>query len=75
MQYHELTLASIDNHRHLTTSEEIVKAVAYAARRSGSDVTAYRFVTALVMADKLTSTEFWPTVLDHVLELQAVQED
>ncbi len=67
----ELTLASIDSMRHLTTSEEIVKAVAYAARYDNDDRTCYRFVTALGMTDNLTRQDAWFDILHEVNRLEA----
>lgn len=55
MKIEDLTFTSIDAQRHLTTSEEIVAAVAFAVRNAWSDKGAYRFVTALIMTDTLTA--------------------
>lgn len=68
-----LTLAAIDNTRHLVTSEDIVKAVAFAARAAHSDRTSYRFVTALVMTDMLTERSYWPVVLRAVRQLEEAE--
>lgn len=70
----ELTLASIDNQRHLVTSVELVSAVAFAARSGHTDRIAYRFVTALVMTDTLGSGIRWPEVLSIVAELTREEE-
>lgn len=70
----ELTLASIDNQRHLATSIEMVSAVAFAARAGYTDRIAYRFVTALVMTNTLGSGIRWPEVLSVVAELTREEE-
>lgn len=70
MNYEDLTLGMIDAQRHLTTSIDIVKAVAYAARGGCDDVRAYRFVTALVMTGLLHNTNWWPEVLGQVMHLE-----
>lgn len=70
METHELTLTNIDSVRHLTASEDVVNAVAYAARAGASDRTAYRFVTALVMTASLMDRPRWPGVLRAVKELE-----
>ena len=70
MDLDELTLASIDNHRHLTTSEDIVKAVAFAARAGHTDRTAYRFVVALGMTSSLSPRRWWAATLDKVMQLE-----
>lgn len=69
MKVNELTLYMIDSERHLTTSEEIVAAVAYAARDGWSNTTAYRFVTALVMTDNLRNYVVWPVVIRQIKDL------
>lgn len=74
MKLDALTLASIDGMRHLTVSEHIVKAVAFAVRAGHKDRTAYRFVTALVMTDALEEgepgTRRWWDVLKAVMDLE-----
>ncbi len=70
MQTDDLTLTSIDSVRHLTTSEEVVKAVAFAVRVGHQNHTAYRFVTALVMTDNLADRTDWPKVLLRVMDLE-----
>lgn len=70
METHELTLTNIDSVRHLTASEDVVNAVAYAARAGASDRTAYRFVTALVMTASLMDRPRWPGVLRAVADLE-----
>lgn len=71
MDVRELTLTSIDNHRHLTVSQDLVTAIAYAARSGCDDTTCYRFVTALVMTDSLTDHFKWLDVLKHTKRLEA----
>lgn len=70
MKIEDLTLTMIDGQRHLTTSDQIVTAVAYAARRGFSNVTCSRFVTALVMTDMLRDAFQWPFVLKKIDELR-----
>ena len=70
MDLDELTLTSIDNQRHLATSEDIVKAVAFAIRAGHTDRTAYRFVTALVMTDSLSPRRWWAAALEKVMQLE-----
>jgi hypothetical protein len=65
-----LTLTSIDSMRHLTVGEDIVAAVAFAARAGHSNRTAYRFVTALVMQDALTDPARWGDLLRMVMDLE-----
>lgn len=71
MDVKELTLTSIDGHRHLTLSQDLVTAVAYAARSGYDDTTCYRFVSALVMTDKLFDHFAWLDVLKHIKRLEA----
>lgn len=66
-----LSLAAIDGMRHLATSEEIVSAVAFAARAGHGNRTAYRFVTVLVMENALTAPARWGELLRMVMELEA----
>lgn len=73
----ELTLPAIDGMRHLITTERIVKAVVFAenyrmgrATLDESTRTAQRFVTALVMTDRLDKASEWTAVLDAVLNLE-----
>lgn len=75
MDIDDLTLTSIDAHRHLTTSEAVVSAVAFAARRGHSDVTAYRFVTVLVMLDQLQPRKWWARTLGVVRDLEIEKKD
>lgn len=75
MRAEELTLPAIDCMRHLSTSWDIVRAVAFAARAGHSDRTAYRFVTALVMIGKLEWPQYWPEILKAVMELEAVDAE
>jgi hypothetical protein len=65
-----LTLTNIDAVCHLSASEPIVRASAFAARAAHSDTTAYRFVTALVMTGLLDHRSEWPAVLRMVHELE-----
>jgi hypothetical protein len=65
-----LTLTSIDSMRHLTTSEDIVAAVAFAARAGHSNRTTYRFVTALSMRGALTDPTRWGDLLRMVMDLE-----
>lgn len=67
----ELTLTSIDAMRHLATSQDMVTAVAFAARSGHDNTTCYRFVTALVMTDQLTNRFGWLDVLRRVKKLEA----
>jgi len=70
MKIEELSLIAIDGQRHLVTSENVVAAVAYAVRRGYGNVTAYRFVTALVMTDQLRGPlGQWPVVLKKIRDL------
>lgn len=64
------SLAAIDSMRHLSTSEDIVAAVAFAARAAHSDRTAYRFVTLLVVRDELTDRSAWADTLRDLMELE-----
>lgn len=66
-----LTLTAIDGMRHLTASEDVVAAVAFAARAGHSTRTAYRFVTALVMTDALKNPTRWGDILKLVMDLEA----
>jgi hypothetical protein len=72
----DLSLLMIDNQRHLTTSEDIVSAVAWAARRGWGDFTCYRFVTALVMTDNLRQSrkDQWKIVMKKISDLQIAGE-
>lgn len=70
MDLDELTLNSIDNMRHLTVSEDIVAAVAFAVRAGHSNATAYRFVTTLVMTNTLQLPGVWPSALRVVMDLE-----
>lgn len=70
MRAEELTLGMIDNQRHLTTSIDIVQAVGFAVRAGHSDRTAYRFVTALVMLDRLQPRRWWAATLNTVMQLE-----
>ena len=70
MKPEELTLTAADNMRHLTISEDMVKAVAFAARAAHSDATVHRFVTALVMTNILTDPFRWPYVLRTIMNLE-----
>lgn len=70
MKIEDLSLIAIDQGTHQTTSEEIVRAVAWAARRGWGNYTAMRFVTALVMTDNLRHTEKWPEVMKKIDDLK-----
>lgn len=70
MIVNDLTLGMVDNQRHLIASEKTVRAISYGARRTDSDRTVYRFVTALVMANCLDYPEYWPSVLAKINELE-----
>lgn len=74
MKIEELTLSMIDGQRHLTASEDIVSAVAFAARLGWGDVTCYRFVTALVMTDSLQDSSKWRPVLRRIDNLKSTAE-
>lgn len=70
MKIEELTFGSIDAQRHLITSQDVVAAVAFAVRNAWSDKGAYRFVTALVMTDKLTADRReWYAVMRQIAKL------
>lgn len=69
-----LALAAIDGMRHLAVSEDIVAAAAFAAQAAHSTRTAYRFVTALVMADALKSPTRWGDLLKLVMDLEAADK-
>jgi hypothetical protein len=73
MNPERLTLDMIDSHRHLTTSENIVSAVAFAVRLGHTDQTAYRFVSALGMLGSLDRRSedavAWPLVMSKVHRL------
>ena len=79
MKIEDLSLAAIDGQRHLTTSDEIVRAVAYAARRGYGNVSCYRFVTAVMMLE--APIDVWPQVLKKIddlkteIELAALMSD
>ena len=76
MDVRELTLASIDNHRHLAMSQDMVTAVAFAARSGYDDTFCYRFVSALVMTGQLydrTRGE-WVRTLHHIKRLESQEE-
>jgi hypothetical protein len=75
MQPEELTLSMIDHQRHLTTSEEIVRAVGFAVRAGHQNHTAYRFVTALVMTGNLADRADWPKILLRVMDLERAAEE
>jgi hypothetical protein len=64
------SLTSVDSMRHLATSEDIVKAVAFAARAGHNDVTCYRFVSLVVMMDDLDYPFGWPVILRQVMKLE-----
>lgn len=66
-----LSLAAIDGMRHLATSEDVVAAVAFAARAGHDNRTAYRFVTALTMVDALKDRDRWGGILKAVMDLEA----
>ena len=70
MKIDELTLTSVANQMHLTTSRDIVKAVAWAARLGWANTTCYAFVTALVMTDNLTTPSEWPYVIRKISDLK-----
>lgn len=70
----DLTLAAIDSARHLAVSEDIVGAVAFAARAAHSNQTAGRFVTALVMKDALQAPVRWGAILKQVMDLEAARQ-
>lgn len=70
----ELTLTSIDQMRHLVTSEVIVQAAGFAARAGHSDRTVYRFIVALAMTSTLNQGVYWPRVLKRVMALEAEKE-
>lgn len=77
MNVNELTLASIDGHRHLAISQDLVTAVAFAARSGYDDTFCYRFVSALVMTDQLhdSTRGGWLDVLKHIRRLEAQEEE
>lgn len=70
MKIEDLSLISIDGQAHLTTSEQVVSAAAWAARRGWGNYTALRFVTALVMTDTLRHTNKWPEVMKKINDLK-----
>ncbi|MFE0472697.1 hypothetical protein ACFW2V_13880 [Streptomyces sp. NPDC058947] len=65
------TLTAIDSMRHLTTSEDIVAAVAFAVRAGHTNRTAYRFVTVLAMQNALTNPTRWGDLLRMVMDLES----
>ena len=71
MKIEDLSLVRIDGMAHLTISHDLVAAAAFAARAGYGDVTARRFVTALVMTDKLKGRDrrAWGEVLKAVANL------
>lgn len=73
MDVHELTLTSIDNHRHLAISQDLVTAIAFGARSGYDDTFCYRFVSALVMTDQLfdRTRGGWLDVIKHIKRLEA----
>lgn len=79
MNIGDLSLRSIDGMRHMTTSDEIVTAVAFAARAGHSNVTAYRFVTALTVCDALKggspSDPKWQAILKTVMDLERAAKE
>lgn len=72
----ELTLTGLDRMRHLVVSDQIVKAIAFAARAGHGNLTAHRFVTALTMTGDLTnpSRARWSKVLVQIMDLEAGHE-
>lgn len=74
MDIDDLTLNMIGAQMHLTTSREIVKAVAWAARLGWADVTCQAFVTALVMTDTLTDRSQWPTTIRKIQDLKIASD-
>jgi len=66
----DLSLRSVDAMRHLVTSEDVVAAIAFAVRAGHSNVTAYRFVSALAMSDDLDYQPAWPRVLRKIIQLE-----
>ena len=66
----ELSLISVDSMRHLAVSEEVVAAVTFAARAGHSNVTVYRFVSAVSMCGDLDYPLGWPTILRKITELE-----
>jgi hypothetical protein len=75
MEPEDLTLISIDGMRHLTTSEEVVRAVAFAVRAGHENHTAYRFVSAVAMLGALTDRSHWPAILLRVMDLERAAEE
>lgn len=71
MDLEELTLLSIDTHRHLAVSQDLVTAIAFAARSGYDDTTCYRFVSALVMTNRLYDHFAWLDVLKYVKRLES----
>lgn len=65
-----LSLTSIDSMRHLVVSEEIVAAVAFAARAGHGTRTCYRFVTAVSMKGALKNSSEWGGILKQVMDLE-----
>lgn len=70
MNREDLTLGMIDNMCHLTASEKIIQAAAFAARAGHTDRTVHRFVTALVMTDSLSPRKWWEDLLGRVARLE-----
>jgi len=66
----DLSIPAIDGMRHLVVSEDVVTAVAFAVSRDHDVRTAYRFVTALVMTDRLEDRRTWRPVLAWVKRLE-----
>lgn len=70
MEIDDLNLVTVSQHMHLTTSREIVAAVAWAARLGWADTTCYAFVAALVMTDTLGDRSQWPVVMKKISDLK-----
>jgi hypothetical protein len=71
---HSIPLTSVDSMRHLVTSEDVVKAVVFAAQAGHNVVTCYRFVSLLAMTDDLEYRAAWPVVLRRVMELERLDQ-
>jgi hypothetical protein len=70
MKIEELTWSVINDPSGTTTSPEIIRAVAFAARLGYGDTTCTRFLIALVQSETLKDTSAWPDVLRKVRDLQ-----
>jgi len=66
----DLTLSAVDVGKHAAVSEEVVTAVAFAAKMGYGPATCHRFVSALVVTNTLLDMIEWAAVLRKVRDLQ-----